>query len=227
MKPASIIAAVAFSLAPAVLAQSAAPQGSVSGVVLDAVTQKPLEGAQVTAKSASLTGEQSATTNESGFFELTMLPPGPYVLSVSHDGYATFEPGGLDIKAKHTRIKLQIAPAEAPPPPAAAVEITAPEFDAANMTAPVMLSGPAPEYTSEAIERNVEGTMTLRCVVMATGSVRGCKVSKGLPFMNRSCIEALELRRYKPATQGGKPIDVMFIFNIRLKLPALEREPRR
>jgi len=90
-----------------------------------------------------------------------------------------------------------------------------------------MLSGPAPEYTSEAIERNVEGTMTLRCVVMATGSVRGCKVSKGLPFMNRSCIEALELRRYKPATQGGKPIDVMFIFNIRLKLPALEREPRR
>jgi TonB family protein len=230
MKLASLIAALALGLAPAAFAQSAAPQGSVSGVVLDAATQKPIEGVQVTAKSASLVGEQSATTNEGGFFELTMLPPGTYVLNVSHEGYATFEPGGVDIKAKRTRLKLQIAPVEAAPPPppaAAAVEITAPEFDPATMTAPVMLSGPAPEYTAEAVERGIEGTMTLRCVVMATGSVRGCKVTKGLPFMNRSCIEALELRRYKPALQAAKPIDVMYTFNIRLKLPALDREPRR
>src|SRR5476649_892895 len=107
MMRAPFLGALALFVAPAAVAQSTAPQGSVSGVVLDAATQKPVEGAQVTAKSASLVGEQSATTNESGFFELTMLPPGTYLLSISRDRYATFEPGGLGIKARRTRIKLQ------------------------------------------------------------------------------------------------------------------------
>jgi TonB family protein len=229
MKRTSLLAAAALLLAQVAHAQSAAPQGSLSGVVLDLATQKPIEGALITAKSAALVGEQSVTTNDAGFFEMTMLPPGTYGLTVSKDGFVTLEPGGLDIKARHTRVKIQLAAGEAPPPPqpVAALEITAPEFDGGSMTAPVMLSGPAPEYTTDALERGVEGTMTLRCVITAQGTVRGCKVTKGLPFMNRACIEALEVRRYKPATQGGKPLDVMFTFNIRLKLPGESREPRR
>jgi protein TonB len=95
----------------------------------------------------------------------------------------------------------------------------APDFDGATMTAPVMLSGPAPEYTPQAIEQEVEGTMVLRCVVLTDGSVRGCVVKQGLPFMNRACVDALEARRYKPATRNGKPIDVNYTFTIRLKLP--------
>jgi TonB family protein len=231
MKHASLMVALALALflAPTAHAQSAAPLGSLSGVILDAVSQKPIEGAQVTARSASLVGEQSVTTNDAGFFEMTMLAPGTYGLTVSKDGFMTFEPGGLDIKARRTRVKIQLQPGETPPPPtpAAVPEITAPEFDGATMTTPVMLSGPAPEYTTDALERGVEGTMTLRCVITAAGLVKGCKVTKGLPFMNRACIEALEVRRYKPATQAGKPLDVMYTFNIRLKLPSEAREPRR
>jgi TonB family protein len=228
MKHASLTAAVAL-LALTAHAQSAAPLGSLSGVVLDGVSQKPIEAAQVTARSASLVGEQTVTTNDAGFFEMTMLPPGTYGLTIVKDGFVTFEPGGLDIKARRTRIKVQLQPGETPPPPqpAAALEITAPEFDGGSMTTPVMLSGPAPEYTTDALERGVEGTMTLRCVITAGGLVKSCKVTKGLPFMNRACIEALEVRRYKPATQAGKPLDVMYTFNIRLKLPADSRERTR
>lgn len=202
------------------------------GVVLDAATQRPLESATVTARGAQLLGEQSATTDANGFFEMTMLPTGIYSLTVSRDGYKTFEPGGLDIRNKRLRVKLSIerqeaaAPRAASKPPEREVP-AAPEFDAATMTAPVMLSGPAPEYTAQAMEQEVEGTMVVRCVVLTDGSVRGCVVKQGLPFMNRAVVDALEARHYKPATQHGKPLDVSYTFTIRLKLPSPDRDFRR
>jgi TonB family protein len=223
---------LALALPLTAFAQSSAPQGSLMGVVLDAATQRPLEGATVTARGAQLVGEQSATTDANGFFEITMLPTGIYSLTVSHDGYKTFEPGGLDIRGKRVRVKLSIEEEEAPArrgsSRASQPEVpAAPEFDAATMTPPVMLSGPAPEYTSQAVEQEVEGTMVVRCVVLTDGSVRGCLVKQGLPFMNRAVVDALEARHYKPATQHGKPIDVSYTFTIRLKLPAADRDMRR
>ena len=230
MKRAFLIGAAAFGLSLGAAAQGA-PQGGVFGVVLDAATQRPIEGATVTARSAALLGEQSAVTDANGFFEMTMLPASVYRLAVSHDGYATFEPGGLDVKTRRVRVKITLEKAEAPPPPpvaAAAPPIpAAPEFDPATMTAPVMVSGPAPEYTDRALEEQAEGTVVLRCVVTAGGAVRGCAVKQSVRFMDRACIDALQARRYKPATQAGKPIDVLYTFTIRLKLPAIDREFRR
>jgi hypothetical protein len=45
-------------------------------------------------------------------------------------------------------------------------------------------------------------------------------VLKSLPFMDRPVIFSLEKRRYKPALQQGKPVDVFYTFNVRLKLPS-------
>jgi TonB family protein len=231
MMRALLVFALAFPL-PA-FAQSAAPQGSLAGVVLDAATQRPIEGATVTAKGAQLVGEQSVTTDANGFFEITMLPTGIYELTLSREGYATFEPGGLDIKNRRVRVKLSLEAQQAAPARRASSKRSeakvpaAPDFDAATMTPPAMLSGPAPEYTPQAIEQEVEGTMVLRCVVLADGSVRGCVVKQGLPFMNRACVDALEARRYKPATRNGKPIDVNYTFTIRLELPSADPDWRR
>ena len=62
--------------------------------------------------------------------------------------------------------------------------------------------------------------MQVRCVVTVAGDVRGCKVVKGLAFMNSAVVEALQRRKYKPALSQGKPVDVFYTFNIRLKLPS-------
>src|SRR5205809_973019 len=72
-----------------------------------------------------------------------------------------------------------------------------------SMTAPTMVSGPAPEYTREALDRGVEGNMQIRCIVTLDGQVRGCRIVKGLPFMNTAVIEALQKRKYKPALSQG------------------------
>jgi protein TonB len=91
------------------------------------------------------------------------------------------------------------------------------EFDD-RMTSPLKLSGPDPEYTDKAVEREVQGTMVVRCVVTTEGKVFDCRVLKGLPFMDRAAIDALERRRYRPATLGGRPVEVNYDFKITLRL---------
>lgn len=200
-----------FAVSTAALAQGA---GSLTGVVVDATTQAPLGDVVVTARSPALIGEQSVTSDADGNFEMTLLPAGTYDLLVKRDGFQAFAPGGLVLKGHRVRIRLALMPVPVVQPPSE----TAVEFNDA-MTPPAMLSGPAPEYTQEALDRGIEGTMQVRCIVTVAGQVRGCKVLKGLPYMDRAVVLALEARRYKPALAQGKPVDVYYTFTIRLKLP--------
>jgi TonB family protein len=208
-------AVLAFSLALSTSAFAQTAMGSVAGVVVDAATQSPLADVRVTARSTAMLGEQSAVTDGDGVFEMTFLPAGFYTLVVRRDGYQSFAADGLALKGRKVHVRLAIVKAQAAAPAADAVV----EFND-KMTAPAMLSGPAPEYTADALERRVEGAMEVRCVVTSEGQVRACKVLKGLPFMNGAVIEALERRKYKPALAQGKPVAVYYTFNLHLKLPA-------
>jgi hypothetical protein len=88
-----------------------------------------------------------------------------------------------------------------------------------GLTRPEKISGPVIQYTKEAIESGVQGLMILRCIMTREGLVRNCRTIKGLPFMEAAVIEALSQSRYKPVTFKGTPIDVNYIFNIKLTLP--------
>ena len=88
------------------------------------------------------------------------------------------------------------------------------EWDASRMSDPVFVSGPAPECTDQAFDKNVQGKMLIRCIVTSDGKVHECKVVKGLPFMSESAAAALERRVYKPATLGGRAVDVYYVFSL-------------
>ena len=94
-----------------------------------------------------------------------------------------------------------------------------PDFDPASMARPVFVSGPDPAYTRAAIDREVEGVMEVACVVTREGLVRDCQVRQGLPYMNAAVIQALQRRRYRPATLRGEPIEVTYLFRLSLRLP--------
>ena len=94
-----------------------------------------------------------------------------------------------------------------------------PEFNADTMTRPVFVSGPEPTYTQRAMEQDVAGLMVVKCVLTVEGAVRDCRVLKGLPHMDSAVVDALEHRRYKPATQNGKPVEIEYIFKVNLKVP--------
>ncbi len=92
------------------------------------------------------------------------------------------------------------------------------QFDA-TMTPPAVVAGPPLEYTQQALEREIEGTMLVRCIVRVDGSVHDCRVLKSVPFMDRAVVSVLERRRYRPATQNGQALDVEYTFTIKLTLP--------
>ena len=93
------------------------------------------------------------------------------------------------------------------------------EFDEASMARPVFVSGPDLAYTRRAFEREVEGLMIVKCVVTVEGAVRDCRVVKGLPYMDEAVVQALERRRYRPATLDGKPVEVKYVFRVNLRMP--------
>lgn len=92
-------------------------------------------------------------------------------------------------------------------------------FEEGRMTPPRLLAGPNPQYTEQALEHEIEGTMAVRCVVSETGVVTGCRVLRSLPYMDAAVLRALEQRRYAPATLGGRPVAVDYTFQLELKLP--------
>jgi TonB family protein len=208
------VLAITFALSAGAFAQTA--PAVLTGMVVDAATQSPLGDVVVIARSPVLPGEQTVVTDSSGAFEMTLLPPGTYSLAVKRDGFQTYSPEGLVLKGGRMRVRIAVLPV---PTPATLAAVAAVEFND-TMTAPAIISGPAPEYTADAVERGVEGNMQVRCVVTVEGQVRACKVIKGLPFMNVAVVDALERRKYKPAIAQGKAVDVYYTFNIRLKLPS-------
>ena len=88
-----------------------------------------------------------------------------------------------------------------------------------GMTPPKMLSGSQINYTQEARRAGVEGTMIVKCVITTEGRVRDCRILKGLPFMEEAVMDALSSRTYQPLTFQGRPVNVSYVFNIRLKMP--------
>jgi TonB family protein len=138
------------------------------------------------------------------------------------EGFQRLDSEEVTVEApRATKVRLQLVPLPSPEPtsgvepPSRDLPI---EFND-KMTEPVLISGPSPEYTSLALQRRVEGTMVIRCVITVAGTVHGCRVIKSLPFMDRAAVTALEQRKYKPALQEGKPVDVYYTFTITFTLP--------
>ena len=68
-------------------AASAQSTGSITGVVTDGATGKPVVGALVVATSPAVPGQQTAVSDAKGSFTVPNLPAGQYRLQASFDGY--------------------------------------------------------------------------------------------------------------------------------------------
>jgi hypothetical protein len=80
----------------------AANDGTLTGTVTDSLTTSPISGVNVTATSGSLSN--SATTNGSGVYTMTVLP-GSYDLTASKAGYANGTANGVAVTLGNTTIQ--------------------------------------------------------------------------------------------------------------------------
>ena len=97
----------------------------------------------------------------------------------------------------------------APPPPTATPPSPAAPPAMADSDVPVPLSRPAPRYPREALSRNIGGTVRVRAMVAADGSVERMEVaeSSGNRYLDRAAMDAVRRWTFKPAVRGGQPVD--------------------
>lgn len=87
-----------------------------------------------------------------------------------------------------------------------------------GMTRPELVSKVDPDYTREARDANVEGLILTKCVITTTGTLRNCRIVKGLPLMDQAVLSALAKWRYSPVMYQGKPAAVEYVIPVRLKM---------
>jgi periplasmic protein TonB len=86
--------------------------------------------------------------------------------------------------------------------------------------APKVLFKPRPEYTAEAIKLHIEGTVSVRLRVSATGAVQVLGVTSDLGHgLGDSAVRAVQATRFQPATDAsGHPIDWEGVVNVAFQL---------
>jgi TonB family protein len=71
----------------------------------------------------------------------------------------------------------------------------------------IITAKPEPGFTEEARKNNVTGTVRLRAVLSASGSVQGISVVKGLPDgLTERAIAAAKQIRFTPAEKDGRAV---------------------
>jgi len=88
-----------------------------------------------------------------------------------------------------------------------------------EMTRPALVSGGELSYPREAIVAGVSGTIVAKCTITAEGTLRHCRIIKGLPFLDKAALDVLATRRYSPAMLQGKPVSVEYVFNLKVAPP--------
>src|SRR6185437_3450790 len=79
-----------------------------------------------------------------------------------------------------------------------------------DVTSPTLLHKVEPEYTQEARDAKIQGTVILAIEVDATGHVASEHVLRSLdPGLDRKALEALRQWTFDPAMRKGKPVRVI------------------
>jgi TonB family protein len=86
-------------------------------------------------------------------------------------------------------------------------------------SAPKLLFKPKPEYTEEARNLHLEGTVYVKIHVAASGTVSVVGVQSGLGHgLDQAAVHAVQGMRFQPAMANGQPTDWDGVVNINFQL---------
>ena len=78
-----------------------------------------------------------------------------------------------------------------------------------GVKSPVLVKEVHPRYTDAAKARGVHGTVELKAIVLADGTVGDIQVTKSLdPDLDQAAIDATKQWTFRPGTKDGKAVDV-------------------
>jgi TonB family protein len=78
-----------------------------------------------------------------------------------------------------------------------------------DMTAPRVLYKEEPQYTPEAKNDKIEGTVVIQAEIMIDGSAQNIRVTRSLdPGLDANAITAVSHWRFQPGMKDGEPVNV-------------------
>ena len=90
---------------------------------------------------------------------------------------------------------------------------------------PELLESAAPEYPQEAQDKNIEGVVTLKIVLDASGFVEDVTIEKGVdPLIDQAAVETAYNLVFSPAEVDGQPAPIALLFSFTLKWPSRPRK---
>ena len=86
------------------------------------------------------------------------------------------------------------------------------------------MEGIDPAYPEAAESARIQGVVVLELLIGTDGGVEINKVLRGLPKgLTEAAANAVSKWRYRPATLGGHPVEVLYIETVRFTVPS--RDP--
>ncbi len=104
---------------------------------------------------------------------------------------------------------------EAPPAP----EPDGPIQVRGEVTKPVKIHAPPPNYTEIARKARIQGLVIVQAIIDKQGGVTNVRVIKPLPMgLSEEAVKAIKQWKFKPATLRGKPVDVYYNLTVNFTL---------
>jgi periplasmic protein TonB len=101
-----------------------------------------------------------------------------------------------------------------------AVVLQAQTFPSPRNTPPSAIFRAEPEYTQEALDAKLAGTVTLQTMIGEDGVPAAITVTRSLgKGLDEKAVECLQKWRFKPATRDGQPVAVRATVEINFRLP--------
>jgi protein TonB len=127
-------------------------------------------------------------------------------------------PGGT-VGGTGTEAAPSPAPPPPPPPPPPVEPPDEPVRVGGNVKAPIAVKKFEPEYTNTARAGRVTGVVIIEAIIDKHGNVDRVKVIKGLPMgLSEAAERAVRQWKFRPGTQGGEAVDVIFNLTVTFKL---------
>ena len=93
------------------------------------------------------------------------------------------------------------------------------EVPPGSISPPAIVTKREPQYTQEAIDAKLEGTILIRLIVGADGVPQDVQVVRGLGLgLDEQAVEAVRNWRFKPGMKDGKPVPVQVQVQVNFRL---------